>query len=831
MKGEQSVGLALLSQGSRLEKDATLSQRAPIEKGETRMQLRFAFCMVAALLLTVGAVYAQAVRQPLTNSDVVQMVKGGLPETTIINAINAERTRFDISASALIELQRQGVSPKIMSSMLAAARRTSSSGNSSTIQTPPTSSLGAPGQSVPTPPMPSGSIENILGAWQGVYFVYPQVMRVDLRLQKSSGETSNSLEGICSFQTLASDPRSISGTLQGSYAVRGEYDPSTGGVTLLPGQWIQRPTQLALAQKMTGVLDKRTLMVAGFFSAPNAPLPNGTVSYFVLARPDKAPGALFNPMKRIWEEAQPTHPHPHFGGVVLGGQLGRPWGSEGEDINKIANWAARLTSEYPNINLQNTYNVIPTQNLFEDSYFSANFGKTYDQLSEGERHKFAMGLRIYAGERDNEKMELRRKYYFLGRYFEGFNVPNVFLGVLAQRVLRSWRDGTLRRLQSLSTEEPQKSFDTVELMDKVAEQELVYLWPSERAAVTKEMNAARSRFAGPALEASAQKIAQSSRGYEGAVALASWESHEEGLLKWADEAEKRKDLALVQSKLNEVLTSLMAAELKELESFGGGLKGISEGRTWMENFSARFSRFASYTPVVAALNRAREFRSQALKESQAALVREIDSQKTVEGLDRFVATYLILPDDGRSEAGAAIVQRFTESRKLLAAERDTRDERARRASVLGVPLDRLAWPHNPPHSAGNPPSPEEMFDAVQARFDVVNEGLSDTVTACKAGRYANDPFMAITCLTLYGAGGFSYGQYSLHMKITRFRKISCVSAAPLRPGFVCDYYLAVSQDAPLPQSFRWLIGAGGTATARFVWYEDRWLSLPLSDHQ
>jgi hypothetical protein len=83
------------------------------------------FCqavLICAVLFT-GFALAQNNTKPLTNDDVVAMVKGGLPENTIINAINAQDSNFDVSATALIKLKQQAVNAKIMDAMLAAANK------------------------------------------------------------------------------------------------------------------------------------------------------------------------------------------------------------------------------------------------------------------------------------------------------------------------------------------------------------------------------------------------------------------------------------------------------------------------------------------------------------------------------------------------------------------------------------------------------------------------------------------------------------------------------------------------------------------------------------
>jgi hypothetical protein len=89
--------------------------------------------------------------KPLVNDDILKMVKAGLPESTIIGAMQANPTDFDVSPAGLIALHDAGVSQAIMDAMLAAKsgkpavrprattpRTPSASGRSSGKPAPPT---------------------------------------------------------------------------------------------------------------------------------------------------------------------------------------------------------------------------------------------------------------------------------------------------------------------------------------------------------------------------------------------------------------------------------------------------------------------------------------------------------------------------------------------------------------------------------------------------------------------------------------------------------------------------------------------------------------------
>ena len=61
---------------------------------------------------------AEAASSVLSNAEVLQMVKTGFAEETILKAIQLSETRFDTSVAALLEMKNAGVSEKVMQAML-----------------------------------------------------------------------------------------------------------------------------------------------------------------------------------------------------------------------------------------------------------------------------------------------------------------------------------------------------------------------------------------------------------------------------------------------------------------------------------------------------------------------------------------------------------------------------------------------------------------------------------------------------------------------------------------------------------------------------------------
>ncbi len=77
--------------------------------------------LIVCLLLGSLAASQQSPSKPLTNDDIVKMTKSGLNESVIVNAIRANPTQFDVSASALINMNKAGVSQKVLDAMIEAA--------------------------------------------------------------------------------------------------------------------------------------------------------------------------------------------------------------------------------------------------------------------------------------------------------------------------------------------------------------------------------------------------------------------------------------------------------------------------------------------------------------------------------------------------------------------------------------------------------------------------------------------------------------------------------------------------------------------------------------
>ena len=114
--------------------------------------------VILAFVAVFGAAHAQK-KPALTNPDIVRMVKAKFADSTIVKAIEANHTAFDVSASALIMLRDSGVSQSVIEAMLSAEtpkganvppRRAATTGKPAQASSPQSQQSGASAPPSPT---------------------------------------------------------------------------------------------------------------------------------------------------------------------------------------------------------------------------------------------------------------------------------------------------------------------------------------------------------------------------------------------------------------------------------------------------------------------------------------------------------------------------------------------------------------------------------------------------------------------------------------------------------------------------------------------------------
>lgn len=106
----------------------------------------FTLAALAVVGVISGCLLAQ--QKPLTNVDVIKMVKGGLPESVVVSAIRSTPSKFDISPDGLIALHKAGVTQNEMDAIVASANPNAAPSAASAAAAP-----AAPPVAAPAPPV------------------------------------------------------------------------------------------------------------------------------------------------------------------------------------------------------------------------------------------------------------------------------------------------------------------------------------------------------------------------------------------------------------------------------------------------------------------------------------------------------------------------------------------------------------------------------------------------------------------------------------------------------------------------------------------------------
>ena len=80
--------------------------------------LRLAIVLAVLLAVAIPSLAQSPADSPLTNADIVKMVKAGVPESVILRKVQISESNFATSPNALIDLKRQHVPDDVMAAMV-----------------------------------------------------------------------------------------------------------------------------------------------------------------------------------------------------------------------------------------------------------------------------------------------------------------------------------------------------------------------------------------------------------------------------------------------------------------------------------------------------------------------------------------------------------------------------------------------------------------------------------------------------------------------------------------------------------------------------------------
>jgi len=90
------------------------------------MELTNCICTLLMIGVIAPALASQQSPKPLSNDDVITMVKSGMPESVVVSAIQSRSGKFSTSTSELVRLHKAGVTENELNAMIAASNKGSS---------------------------------------------------------------------------------------------------------------------------------------------------------------------------------------------------------------------------------------------------------------------------------------------------------------------------------------------------------------------------------------------------------------------------------------------------------------------------------------------------------------------------------------------------------------------------------------------------------------------------------------------------------------------------------------------------------------------------------
>lgn len=580
------------------------------------------------------------------------------------------------------------------------------------------------------PPSPNSPL---IGAWKGVYYVYPKVMTVEVEFQKpASGPTTGTLK----FYPAVQD-RSAFGVAKGSYRLTAQFDDTSRTFELKPGAWIERPNMGAAQVSIIGVFDANANILAGTFDLRSAPNPQ----FFLIAPGAKGEQLVTDivrsahPSAEAQQRAEALQQRANVERTMQTVRQNLPPGTaekmaeaqrkrlqerqaardkalamisqlpegarekakeaiqqrqaieappnpsetswSGPTPAAIVQWASRLKTEMPGMDLRNTTFdklYLTARNLFEDDTFKPCFGITFEEMNPYQRLTV---VNVFTRNAQQQLLE----YQFLARPFRTvgeFGTPDITVSIHWQRSVRAW----VRDVNTVFAALPaaRASFASMTKAEAMAAVELAYLWPSERGELATTLAQTRTRLAVPVLNDSAASLIASAHDISGARDLASWDKREAELLQYAPQSDREQMQQRISTKLDALLEQLLAGELRALPGFGRGIAAVEAGGRWYQTFAKSYDFAQTRVPFQKALQRFRQARNRSLGEAASAITGKLEGAKSEAEIKSMLASYLSCPGDESTEAARAIHQlanqrlAYVKEQELLAMY--SKDERA-----------------------------------------------------------------------------------------------------------------------------------------------------------
>jgi hypothetical protein len=205
------------------------------------MSARMILATLVSILAVLPATALAQTAKPLINDDVVNMVKNGMPESVVVNAIHANPSHFDMSPSELVRLHKAGVTENELNAMMTTA---------------PPSASAAPGHS----PADSSEPTTAKSRMPKAYLVVGADQK-ELPLEKTQ---------LAETKTKPSSMHNLAGDSAMTQAMQGGINTAAWGTathmnSMAGGQMVQGAGSI-----FSGTMGHRTSTVTYVWGVPNA---------------------------------------------------------------------------------------------------------------------------------------------------------------------------------------------------------------------------------------------------------------------------------------------------------------------------------------------------------------------------------------------------------------------------------------------------------------------------------------------------------------------------------------------------------------------------------
>jgi S1-C subfamily serine protease len=522
---------------------------------------------------------------------------------------------------------------------------------------------------------------SLAGTWIGIYQVYPAYIQMTLKIASEPGAN-----GETTAEMRVEGLEGKNAPQMGVSAATVRYQPGARALDITATGDASRRTALS-GLSFHAVYDADRRAFAGYrVNASSDASP-----YFLLVRQGQE-GKFYDRIEDMPNGAA-ARPRPAFS---LGG--------DSPSADSLRTWASQIYKEYPSIDPYHTESgafFLIGRNLFRDEYFKSFFGKTYDELGGNDMAKVNGRLEGMPPPRANfpedkangAGLSLARGFWMnVGTYA----TPDIMLSVVAMRSISGWMNQTLRRLPEMTP--AVGVFDTLNGLEAEERGALGTLWPSERQAFLKALDAQRSRLADPVLLANVTQQVDNATRFDNIPQLqqtvatlrqpatapvqrapaangrtvvaapvrrAAAGEDIPSLSSMASEAVRQQLRTSVESKIATLVDAEAQRDAATMSNIPAGAEGLEAGAAWFSGMDRKYSSYRSTASVAAMFQRFTQARTTLHTQATPVLKTQIASLNSADQIDKLLSRYVGTASDRSAPTAQPIFTAAQERRAEL----------------------------------------------------------------------------------------------------------------------------------------------------------------------